>query len=58
MAEKTWGRTRVAGLPAWLWVVIPLVALVALVAVFFLTDPARVFTSAAPPVEELAVRRR
>ena len=57
MSEKTWNQSRVAGLPAWLWVVIPILALVALVAVFFLTDPAQVFTSSAPPLEELTVER-
>jgi hypothetical protein len=48
---------RPAGLPGWLWIVIPTVALVALVSVFAFGDPLAVFKSNAPPVEVLSVER-
>ncbi len=57
MANQTISPSRTAGLPAWLWIVIPTVALAALVAVFAVTNPAAVFVSSAPPVEDLALER-
>ena len=57
MAEKAVSPVRPSALPGWLWVAIPIAALVALVAVFILSNPAAVFTSDAPPLEDLAVQR-
>lgn len=57
MAPSTATPKRAAGLPTWLWIVIPALALVALVAVFAVTNPASVFVSSAPPVEDLALER-
>jgi zinc transporter ZupT len=57
MAEKTITPARTSTFPGWGWIAVPLVALIALVAVFVLSNPAAVFTSAAPPLEDLAVQR-
>ncbi|MCC6190932.1 MAG: ZIP family metal transporter [Anaerolineales bacterium] len=57
MAEKTITPARAAGLPGWLWVLLPALALLALVAVIFFANPAAVFTSDAPPPEALALER-
>jgi len=57
MSEKTITPTRGLNLPNWLWITLPIAALATLVAVFFLTNPAAVFTSDAPPLEDLAVER-
>ena len=43
--------------PVWAWIVIPIVALAALLAAFVVGNPAAVFTSDAPPVESLTVER-
>jgi len=43
--------------PQWLWWLIPVVALVGLVLIFVFTDPASVFTSDAPPIEDLTLER-
>jgi zinc transporter ZupT len=48
---------RTTSRPGWLWIALPIVALAALVTVFVLSNPAAVFTSAAPPVEDLVVQR-
>src|SRR5689334_7845177 len=45
-----WGST-------WLWVVIPFLALAALLAVFVFGDPLRLFKSKVPPVENLSFER-
>lgn len=45
-----WGTT-------WLWVVIPFLALAALLAVFAFGDPLRLFKSKVPPVEDLSFER-
>lgn len=57
MTEKTVTPPRTLNLPNWVWVVIPIAALMALVAVFVLSNPAAVFTSDAPPIEDIAVQR-
>ena len=57
MAEKAVSPVRPSILPGWLWIALPIAALIALVAVFVLSNPAAVFTSAAPPLEDLAVQR-
>lgn len=57
MAEKTITPARAAGLPGWLWIILPALALLALVAVLFFTNPTAVFTSDAPPPEALALER-
>jgi zinc transporter ZupT len=57
MAQKTLSPARSAGLPTWLWVVLPALALAALVAVFVLSNPAALFTSDAPPPEALTLER-
>lgn len=44
-------------IPAWLWVVIPLLVLVGLVYLFIYTDPLRPLGISVPPVEELTVER-
>src|SRR5436190_12978364 len=41
----------------WLWVVIPLLALAALLAVFAFGDPLRFFKSKVPPVEDISFER-
>lgn len=57
MTEKTITPARPPALPIWVWIALPIVAIVALVAVFILSNPAAVFTSAAPPIEDLAIER-
>lgn len=57
MAEETVTPARTSTLPGWLWIAIPIAALIALVAVFIVGNPAAVFTSAAPPLEDLSVQR-
>jgi len=44
-------------IPAWVWILIPTVALIALMAVFAFGDPLAIFKSAVPPVENLTVER-
>ena len=57
MADTPLPRKQAGGLPFWLWIVVPALALVALVWVFAVTNPGAVFTSSAPPVESLTVQR-
>jgi hypothetical protein len=57
MTEKSLTPPRSTSLPGWLWVVVPLVALAALIAAFVLGNPAAFFTSDAPPIEDLSVER-
>jgi zinc transporter ZupT len=57
MTNQTLSSTRPAGLPFWFWVVVPALALVALIAVFAVANPASVFVSSAPPLEDLAIQR-
>lgn len=60
MADKTLtanGAAPARGLPAWLWVVLPVLALGGLLALFVFTNPAAVFKSAAPPLEALTLER-
>jgi zinc transporter ZupT len=57
MTTSTATPKRAAGLPTWFWIVVPALALVALVAVFAATNPASIFVSSAPPVEDLALER-
>lgn len=45
------------GRHTWLWAVVPLAALVAIVAAFLLTDPLGPLGAAGPPVEELTFER-
>ncbi len=56
MTEKSLPTTPARPL-GWLWIALPTLALVALVAAFFIGDPAAVFTSDAPPVEDLTLER-
>ena len=46
-----------ARVPAWAWILIPTVALIALIAVFAFGDPLALFKSSVPPVEDLTVER-
>ena len=48
---------RPAGLPAWLWILIPTAALAALVGVFAFGDPLAIFKADTPPVEALSIER-
>jgi zinc transporter ZupT len=48
---------RPGGLPAWLWILIPSAALVALVSVFAFGDPLAIFKANTPPVEVLSIER-
>jgi zinc transporter, ZIP family len=57
MADTTLPRKQLGGLPFWFWIVLPAVALVALVWVFAVANPAAIFVSSAPPVENLSVQR-
>jgi len=57
MTETSVPRKQLAGLPLWFWIVMPAVALVALVWVFAVTNPAAIFVSSVPPVEDLSVQR-
>lgn len=57
MTEKPVTPTRTLALPIWVWVALPIAAIVALVAVFVLSNPAAVLTSDAPPLEDLALER-
>jgi ZIP family zinc transporter len=58
MADKTLATpARPASLPSWFWIVLPVLALAALVAVFVKTNPAALFKSDAPPVEALTLER-
>src|SRR5689334_10954214 len=57
MTETSVPRKQLAGLPLWFWIVLPAVALVALVWIFAVANPAAIFTSSVPPVEELNVQR-
>lgn len=43
--------------PNWLWALLPLLLLIALVAAFLLLEPLSFFTGAFPPLEELSVQR-
>jgi zinc transporter, ZIP family len=49
-------RPALGGIP-WLWVVVPLLALAALLAVFAFGDPLRFFKSEVPPVEDISFER-
>ena len=41
----------------WLWVILPLVLLIALISIFLTTNPLASLQSAAPPVEKLTVEQ-
>ncbi len=49
-------RPALGGIP-WLWIVLPCLALVALLAVFVFGDPLRFFKSKVPPVEAISFER-
>lgn len=50
-------NTETRNLPSWLVGILPVVLLIVLVLLFLNTDPLSVFTSDAPPVEELTLQR-
>lgn len=50
-------RPRAGGLPAWASALIPLILLGAIIAFMALGNPLALLTSAAPPIEELAIQR-
>ncbi len=57
MADSTAPRKQLSGLPLWFWIALPALALVALVWVFAISNPAAIFTSNVPPTENLAIQR-
>lgn len=57
MTEKTLPSSRNLRWPTWLWIVVPLLALAGLLGLFTFINPAALFTSDAPPIEDLAVER-
>lgn len=57
MTEKSLTPSRSTSLPGWLWIVIPIAALAALIVAFVLGNPAAFFSSDAPPIEDLSVER-
>jgi zinc transporter ZupT len=58
MNEKTTiPPTRTSNLLNWLWIALPIFAILALVAIFVFSNPAAIFTSDAPPIEDLVLER-